>query len=92
VLQAEIDESDGDIEPTPATYQALVDDAYGPGVVTPGGHAKKSAVPPREQLRYRLAGGGARTPAWASCWIGRSGCASTSTRLRWRVVTYRRVV
>ncbi|MFE4873700.1 FAD-dependent monooxygenase [Streptomyces sp. NPDC056682] len=34
VLQAEIDESDGDIDPTLATYQALVDDAYGRGVVT----------------------------------------------------------
>ncbi|EWC60263.1 Salicylate hydroxylase [Actinokineospora spheciospongiae] len=34
VLQAEINESDGDVEPTLATFQALVDDACGPGVVT----------------------------------------------------------
>ncbi|POM24941.1 Pentachlorophenol 4-monooxygenase [Actinomadura rubteroloni] len=34
VLQAEINESDGDVKPTLATYQALVDDAYGPGTVT----------------------------------------------------------
>ncbi|WP_424187800.1 FAD-dependent monooxygenase [Actinokineospora sp. G85] len=34
MLQAEINDSDGDIEPTLATFQTLVDDACGPGAVT----------------------------------------------------------